>query len=47
LPQKCQDCRYLDVCNGNLRTRAEVSKGDWLGEDPSCYLTPDERATSR
>ncbi len=47
LPQKCQDCRYLDVCNGNLRTRAEVSTGDWLGEDPSCYLTAAERATSR
>jgi radical SAM protein with 4Fe4S-binding SPASM domain len=39
LPPRCQSCRFLDVCNGNLRTRAEAASGDWLGEDPSCYLT--------
>ena len=38
LPPKCQSCRYLKICNGNLRTRAEAATGDWLGEDPSCYL---------
>ena len=38
LPAKCQSCRYLKICNGNLRTRAEAATGDWLGEDPSCYL---------
>jgi radical SAM protein with 4Fe4S-binding SPASM domain len=44
LPEACQSCRFLGVCNGNLRTRAEAATGDWLGMDPSCYLTPEERA---
>ncbi len=43
LPDRCQSCRFLDVCNGNLRTRAEAATGNWLGEDPSCYLTDAER----
>ena len=38
LPGRCQSCRFLPVCNGNLRTRAEFATGDWLGQDPSCYL---------
>lgn len=42
LPQRCQSCRFLDICNGNLRTRAESATGNWLGEDPSCYLNPAE-----
>jgi radical SAM protein with 4Fe4S-binding SPASM domain len=42
LPPKCRNCRFLDVCNGNLRTRAEAATGDWLGDDPSCYLTDSE-----
>ncbi len=42
LPGKCQACRFVGVCNGNLRTRAEAATGDWLGMDPSCYLTDAE-----
>jgi len=42
LPIRCQGCRFLSVCNGNLRTRAEVATGNWLGFDPSCYLTEKE-----
>ena len=42
LPQRCRTCRFLDVCNGNLRTRAEAASGDWLGFDPSCYLRDEE-----
>lgn len=42
IPARCQACRFVDVCNGNLRTRAEAATGDWLGEDPSCYLTDSE-----
>jgi len=38
LPARCQSCRFLSVCNGNLRTRAEAATGDWLGFDPACYL---------
>lgn len=44
LPERCQGCRFLDVCNGNLRTRAESATGDWLALDPSCYLTDEEIA---
>lgn len=42
LTARCQACKYVDVCNGNLRTRAESATGDWLGMDPSCYLTDEE-----
>ncbi len=42
LPARCQACRFLSVCNGNLRTRAEAATGDWLGFDPGCYLTDEE-----
>lgn len=42
LPVRCRACRFLPVCNGNLRTRAEAATGDWLGFDPSCYLTDEE-----
>src|SRR5690606_31977405 len=27
LPARCQSCRFLDLCNGNLRTRAESANG--------------------
>jgi radical SAM protein with 4Fe4S-binding SPASM domain len=44
LPERCRSCRFLDICNGNLRTRAEAATGDWLGMDPSCYLNDAEIA---
>jgi radical SAM protein with 4Fe4S-binding SPASM domain len=44
LPARCQACRFVAVCNGNLRTRAEAATGDWLGSDPSCYLRDSEIA---
>jgi radical SAM protein with 4Fe4S-binding SPASM domain len=43
LPEKCTACRFLPLCNGNLRVRAEVATGDLWGDDPACYLTDDER----
>lgn len=42
LPERCQSCRFVSVCNGNLRTRAEAATGNWMGQDPSCYLTDAE-----
>ncbi|MCZ7573343.1 MAG: radical SAM protein [Ardenticatenaceae bacterium] len=42
LPARCQACRFVAICNGNLRTRAEAATGNWLGFDPSCYLTDEE-----
>jgi radical SAM protein with 4Fe4S-binding SPASM domain len=45
LPQRCRDCRFLDICNGNLRARAESATGDTWGADPACYLTDEEIRT--
>lgn len=42
LKGRCRSCRYLDICNGNLRVRAERYFGDFLAPDPSCYLTDEE-----
>lgn len=42
LPERCQECRFLPVCNGNFRSRAEASTGDAWGMDPLCYLTEAE-----
>ena len=47
LPGTCQECTFLSVCGGNLRTRAEAATDDWLGMDPSCYLTDAERKNGR
>lgn len=42
LPQRCGQCRFLGLCNGNLRTRAEAATDNWLDVDPSCYLHESE-----
>ena len=42
LPERCQQCAFLDVCNGNFRSRAEATTGQLWGMDPLCYLTDDE-----
>jgi radical SAM protein with 4Fe4S-binding SPASM domain len=42
LPSACQRCRFLSLCNGNLRTRAEHATGHWLEMDSGCYLTQAE-----
>ena len=39
---RCPQCRWLDVCNGNFRARAETPAGDLWGDDPACYLTDEE-----
>lgn len=43
LPAACRSCRWVDICNGNLRARAEFATGDFLGFDPACYLADQER----
>ena len=35
---KCSSCPFFEVCNGGLRARAYVAKGDFWEKDPSCYL---------
>lgn len=47
LPARCRDCRFLSLCNGNFRSRAEAITGDTWGEDPFCYLTDEEVAGAR
>jgi radical SAM protein with 4Fe4S-binding SPASM domain len=39
---RCASCRWLDICGGNFRARAEAITGDIWGEDPACYLTDNE-----
>lgn len=39
---RCASCTYFDMCNGNLRVRAESAAGDVWAEDPACYLTDEE-----
>ena len=39
---RCAKCKWLDVCAGNFRVRAEAVTGDIWGEDPACYLTDEE-----
>jgi len=42
LKGRCGECKFLDNCNGNFRTRAEAKTGDFWQSDPACYLTDEE-----
>ncbi|MBI2887599.1 MAG: radical SAM protein [Chloroflexi bacterium] len=42
LPARCQSCRFLEICNGNFRSRAQFATGDIWGMDPACFLSDDE-----
>jgi len=44
LKGRCATCRFLDVCGGNFRVRAEAVTGDLWAPDPACYLTDEEIA---
>jgi radical SAM protein with 4Fe4S-binding SPASM domain len=39
---RCAKCRWLDVCGGNFRVRAEAVTGDVWAPDPACYLSDEE-----
>ena len=43
---RCSQCRWLDICNGNTRTRAWAG-GELWGEDPGCYLSDQEIGLER
>ena len=43
---RCATCRFLDVCGGNFRVRAEAATGDLWAPDPACYLTDEEIAVA-
>ncbi|MBS3946899.1 MAG: putative heme d1 biosynthesis radical SAM protein NirJ1 [Dethiobacter sp.] len=42
LKGRCASCKWLAVCNGNFRARAEAATGDFWAADPACYLTDAE-----
>ena len=39
---RCSECKWFEICNGNMRTRAEFLAGDYWASDPGCYLTDSE-----
>lgn len=41
---RCARCRFLNICGGNFRARAEAVHDDVWAEDPACYLTEEEIA---
>ncbi len=41
---RCAKCRWLDICGGNFRVRAEAVTGDLWAPDPACYLSDEEIA---
>lgn len=40
--KRCGQCKWLDICNGNFRVRAEAVYGNVWADDPACYLTDKE-----
>ena len=46
LKGRCAGCKYVDLCNGNLRARAEAMFNDMWTHDPACYLTEEEIGSS-
>ncbi len=42
LKGRCSACKYLEICNGNFRVRADAVYGDVWAPDPACYLTDEE-----
>jgi 12,18-didecarboxysiroheme deacetylase len=43
---RCATCRWLDICGGNFRVRAEALTGDLWAPDPACYLNDAEISCS-
>ncbi len=39
---RCAACKWLDICNANLRVRAEAVTGDLWAAEPDCYLSDEE-----
>ena len=39
----CETCKYLSICNGGSRSRANAIYEDLWAQDPSCYLSEEER----
>jgi radical SAM protein with 4Fe4S-binding SPASM domain len=39
---RCSNCKYINICNGGSRSRANAIYEDLWAEDPSCYLSDEE-----
>jgi len=39
---RCATCKWLDICAGNFRVRAEAVTGDIWATDPACYFKDEE-----
>lgn len=39
---RCSTCKWLNICGGNFRARAESVANDPWDSDPACYLTDEE-----
>ncbi|MDO8872101.1 MAG: radical SAM protein [Methanoregula sp.] len=37
---RCSVCNYRDLCGGGCRVRAHAAGGDFLAEDPFCFVEP-------
>jgi heme d1 biosynthesis radical SAM protein NirJ len=42
LEGRCAQCKHLNICGGNSRTRAWQLTGNPWAEDPGCYLSDEE-----
>ncbi|MBC2581833.1 putative heme d1 biosynthesis radical SAM protein NirJ1 [Clostridium sp. DJ247] len=42
LKGRCSKCKWISLCNGNFRARAEAITRDFWASDPACYLTNEE-----
>ena len=42
---RCAGCTYRDLCGGGCRVRAHAAGGDFLAEDPFCYVTDQDAVT--
>jgi hypothetical protein len=47
LKGKCTKCKFLMMCGGALRVRADLVYGDATAPDPACYLTDEECGISQ
>lgn len=42
LKGRCAECKFIELCGGSLRVRAERVTGDPWEADPACYLMDEE-----
>jgi Fe-coproporphyrin III synthase len=44
---RCAGCNYRDLCGGGCRVRAHAVDGDFLAEDPFCFVKKDDRSVTK